>query len=543
MIKDRLGAKPLVLQVPVGIESSLSGVIDLVKMKAQIWKNEALGAEWEYKDIPEDLKEISNKYRTELVELAVEQDEKLMESYLNGDEIKEEDLIKCIRKGTLSFDFVPVLTGSAFKNKGVQPLLDAVVNYLPSPEDISSIKGTKVGSDEEVEMKFEDNSPFSALAFKVANDPFVGSLTFIRIYSGTIKSGTSIYNSSTDKEERVGRMLLMHANSREDIKEANAGDIVSLAGLKNTMTGHTLCNEDNQVLLEPMEFPDPVIEIAVEPKTKGDQEKMGEALARLAKEDPSFRVSSDEESGQTIIKGMGELHLDIIVDRMKREFKVEANVGAPQVAYRETIEKSAEFEYIHKKQSGGAGQFAKVKLLIEPQEPGEGRLVESAIKGGAIPKEFIPGVEKGIETVSDSGILAGFPMIDYKVTIVDGLHHDVDSSVLAFELASRACFKEACTQGGLKLLEPIMRVEVVTPEDYMGDVIGDLNSRRGQINTQEQRGNATVITAMVPLANMFGYINSLRSMSQGRAQYSMFFDHYSKVPQNVQDEVTKKVAG
>ena len=543
MIKDRLGAKPLVLQVPVGIESSLTGVIDLVKMKAQIWKNEALGAEWEYKDIPDDLKEISNKYRTELVELAVEQDEKLMESYLNGDEIKEEDLIKCIRKGTLSFDFVPVLTGSAFKNKGVQPLLDAVVNYLPSPEDISSIKGTKVGSDEEVEMKFEDNSPFSALAFKVANDPFVGSLTFIRVYSGTIKSGTSIYNSSTDKEERVGRMLLMHANSREDIKEANAGDIVSLAGLKNTMTGHTLCNKDKPVLLEPMEFPDPVIEIAVEPKTKGDQEKMGEALARLAKEDPSFRVSSDEESGQTIIKGMGELHLDIIVDRMKREFKVEANVGAPQVAYRETIEKSAEFEYIHKKQSGGAGQFAKVKLLIEPQEPGKGRLVESAIKGGAIPKEFIPGVEKGIETVSDSGILAGFPMIDYKVTIVDGLHHDVDSSVLAFELASRACFKEACTQGGLKLLEPIMRVEVVTPEDYMGDVIGDLNSRRGQISTQEQRGNATVITAMVPLANMFGYINSLRSMSQGRAQYSMFFDHYSKVPQNVQDEVTKKVAG
>ena len=543
MIKDRLGAKPLVLQVPVGIESSLSGVIDLVKMKAQIWKNEALGAEWEYKDIPEDLKEISNKYRTELVELAVEQDEKLMESYLNGDEIKEEDLVRCIRKGTISFDFVPVLTGSAFKNKGVQPLLDAVVNYLPSPEDISSIKGTKVGSDEEVEMKFEDNSPFSALAFKVANDPFVGSLTFIRVYSGTIKSGTGIYNSSKEKEERVGRMLLMHANSREDIKEANAGDIIALAGLKNTVTGHTLCDEENAVLLEPMEFPDPVIEIAVEPKTKGDQEKMGEALARLAKEDPSFRVSSDEESGQTIIKGMGELHLDIIVDRMKREFKVEANVGAPQVAYRETIEKSAEFEYIHKKQSGGAGQFAKVKLFVEPQEPGKGREVESAIKGGAIPKEFIPGVEKGIETVSDSGILAGFPMIDYKVTIVDGLHHDVDSSVLAFELASRACFKQACTQGGLKLLEPIMRVEVVTPEDYMGDVIGDLNSRRGQISTQEQRGNATVITAMVPLANMFGYINSLRSMSQGRAQYSMFFNHYSKVPQNVQDEVTKKVAG
>ena len=543
MIKDRLGAKPLVLQVPVGIEASLTGVVDLVKMKAQIWKNEALGAEWEYKDIPEDLKEISNKYRTELVELAVEQDEKLMESYLNGDEIKEEDLIKCIRKGTLNFDFVPVLTGSAFKNKGVQPLLDAVVNYLPSPVDIGSIKGTKLGSEDEIEMKFDDSAPFSALAFKVANDPFVGSLTFIRIYSGTIKTGTAVYNSSKEKEERVGRMLLMHANSREDIKEANAGDIVALAGLKNTITGHTLCNEENAVLLEPMEFPDPVIEIAVEPKTKADQEKMGEALGRLAKEDPSFRVTSDEESGQTIIKGMGELHLDIIVDRMKREFKVEANVGAPQVAYRETLENASEVEYTHKKQSGGAGQFAKVKLLVEPQEPGAGRSVESKIKGGAIPKEFIPGVEKGIETVSDSGILAGFPMIDYKVTILDGLHHDVDSSVLAFELASRACFKEACTKGNLKLLEPVMRVEVVTPEDYMGDVIGDLNSRRGQISTQEQRGNATVITAMVPLANMFGYINSLRSMSQGRAQYSMFFDHYSKVPQNVQDEVTKKVAG
>ncbi len=543
MIKDRLGAKPLVVQVPIGIEASLTGIVDLVKMKAQVWKNEALGAEWEYKEIPDDLKEITQKYRTELVEMAVEQDEKLMEAYLNGDEIKEEDLIKCIRKGTLNFSFVPVLTGSAFKNKGVQPLLDAVINYLPSPIDIGSIKGTKPGSEEELEMKFEDGAGFSALAFKVANDPFVGSLTFIRVYSGTIKTGTGIYNSSKEKEERVGRMLLMHANSREDIKEANAGDIVALAGLKYTITGHTLCDEEKPVLLEPMEFPDPVIEIAVEPKTKADQEKMGEALGRLAKEDPSFRVTSDEESGQTIIKGMGELHLDIIVDRMKREFKVEANVGAPQVAYRETLQNASEVEYIHKKQSGGAGQFAKVKLLVEPQEPGSGRSVESKIKGGAIPKEFIPGVEKGIETVSDTGILAGFPMIDYKVTILDGLHHDVDSSVLAFELASRACFKEACTKGTLKLLEPVMRVEVVTPEDYMGDVIGDLNSRRGQINTQEQRGNATVITAMVPLANMFGYINNLRSMSQGRAQYSMFFDHYSKVPQNVQDEVTKKIAG
>jgi len=540
MIKDRLGAKPLVLQIPVGIESSLKGIVDLVKMKSVIWKDETLGAEFEHQDIPTNIKEICDKYRQELVETAVEQDEKLMESYLNGDQIKEEDLIKCIRKGCLNFDFVPVITGSAFKNKGVQPLLDAVVDFLPSPKDLGSIKGTIPNTEDEIEMKFEDSAPFSALAFKVANDPFVGSLTFIRIYSGTVKSGTGIYNTSKDKEERVGRMLLMHANSREDIKEANAGDIVALAGLKNTITGHTLAEKNNPILLEPMEFPDPVIEIAVEPKSKADQEKMGEALGRLAKEDPSFRVTSDEESGQTIIKGMGELHLDIIVDRMKREFKVEANVGAPQVAYRETILGTAEADYTHKKQSGGAGQFARVKLQLEPLEPGKGREVENKIKGGAIPKEFIPGVEKGIETVSDNGILAGFPIIDYKVTIIDGLHHDVDSSVLAFELASRQCFKDACQKATLKLLEPIMRVEVVTPEDYMGDVIGDLNSRRGQINTQEQRGNATVVTAMVPLANMFGYINALRSMSQGRAQYSMFFDHYDKVPQNVQDEVTKK---
>jgi len=545
MIKERLGAKPLVTQIPLGIEASLKGVVDLVKMKAIIWKDENLGAEFELIEIPEDLKDNANKYRKELIETAVEQDEKLMEDYLNGKEISEINLIKCIRSGCLKFDFVPILTGSAFKNKGVQPLLDAVVNYLPSPVDIGSISGTIPGSknkEAKVVRKFDDNEPFSALAFKVANDSFVGSLTFIRIYSGTIKSGTGVYNTSREKEERVGRMLLMHANSREDIKEANAGDIVALTGLKYTITGHTLSLEDKPVLLEPMEFPDPVIEIAVEPKTKADQEKMGEALGRLAKEDPSFRVTSDEESGQTIIKGMGELHLDIIVDRMKREFKVEANIGAPQVAYRETILKNAEFDYIHKKQSGGAGQFARVKISIEPLEPGKGREIENKIKGGSIPKEFIPGVEKGIETVSDAGILAGFPIIDYKVTILDGLHHDVDSSVLAFELASRQCFKEVCSRATLKLLEPVMRVEVVTPEDYMGDVIGDLNSRRGHISTQEVRGNATVITAMVPLANMFGYINSLRSMSQGRAQYSMFFDHYEKVPQNVQDEVIKKTA-
>jgi elongation factor G len=542
MIKDRLGSKPLVMQIPVGTESLFKGVVDLVKMKAVLWKEEKLGAEFEYVEIPNELREQAEKYRKELMETAVEQDEKLMNDYLNGKEISQSDLISCIRKGGLKFDFVPVLTGSAFKNKGVQPLLDAVVDFLPSPKDIGSINGTKPNSKDEIERKFDDKEPLSALAFKVATDPFVGTLTFIRIYSGTLKSGTGIYNTTKDKEERVGRMLLMHANNREDVKEVNTGDIVALAGLKYTITGHTLSDEDNPIVLEPMEFPDPVLEIAVEPKTNADQEKMGEALGRLSREDPSFRVSSDEESGQTIIKGMGELHLDIIVDRMKREFKVEANIGAPQVAYRETILNNAEFDYIHKKQSGGAGQFARVKLAIEPLESGKGREVENKIKGGSIPKEFIPGVEKGIESVSDSGILAGFPIIDYKVTIVDGLHHDVDSSVLAFEIASRYCFKEVCIRASLKLLEPIMRVEIVTPEDYMGDVIGDLNSRRGHVEGTESRSNVTVITAMVPLANMFGYVNSLRSMSQGRAQYSMFFDHYEKVPQNVQEEVTKRMA-
>ena len=542
MIKDRLGSKPLVMQIPVGIEASFKGVVDLVKMKAVLWKEEKLGAEFEYAEIPNELREQAKKYRKELMETSVEQDEKLMDSYLKGNEISESDLISCIRKGCLKFDFVPVLTGAAFKNKGVQPLLDAVVDFLPSPKDIGSIKGIKPNSQDEIERKFDDKEPLSALAFKVATDPFVGTLTFIRIYSGTLKSGTGIYNTTKDKEERVGRMLLMHANNREDVKEANTGDIVALAGLKYTITGHTLSDEDNPIVLEPMEFPDPVLEIAVEPKTKADQEKMGEALGRLAREDPSFRVTTDEESGQTIIKGMGELHLDIIIDRMKREFNVEANIGPPQVAYRETILENAEFDYIHKKQSGGAGQFARVRLAIEPLEPGKGREVENKIKGGAIPKEFIPGVEKGIESVADSGILAGFPIIDYKVTIIDGLHHDVDSSVLAFEIASRHCFKELCTRATLKLLEPIMRVEVLTPENYMGDVIGDLNSRRGHVGGTESRGNATVITAMVPLANMFGYVNNLRSMSQGRAQYSMFFDHYEKVPQNVQEEVTKKMA-
>ena len=540
MMKSRLGATPLVIQLPLGAESDFLGLIDLLEMKQLRWKDESLGAEFVIEEINEALLDDAKKWREQMIEIAVEQDDAAMEAYLEGEEPDIETLKKCIRKGTLSSSFVPVLCGSAFKNKGVQPMLDAVIDFLPSPEDLPPVKGINPADDSEMNRELSDESPFSALAFKIMNDPFVGSLTFCRVYSGVVEAGTTVFNTVKDNKERIGRMLLMHANHREDVKEARSGDIIAIAGLKNVTTGDTLCESSKPIILERMEFPDPVIEVAVEPKTKADQEKMGEALGRLAKEDPSFRVTSDEESGQTIIKGMGELHLDIIVDRMKREFKVEANVGAPQVAYRETLENASEVEYTHKKQSGGAGQFAKVKLLVEPQEPGAGRSVDSKIKGGAIPKEFIPGVEKGIETVSDNGILCGFPMIDYKVTILDGLHHDVDSSVLAFELASRACFKEACTKGTLKLLEPVMRVEVVTPEDYMGDVIGDLNSRRGQINTQEQRGNATVITAMVPLANMFGYINALRSMSQGRAQYSMFFDHYDKVPQNVQDEVTKK---
>ena len=542
MIKDRLGCKPLVLQLPIGSEADLKGIVDLVKMKGVVWQNEDLGAKFDYVDIPADLKEKANQYRKDLVESAVEEDEKLMEAYLEGKEPSESDLIKCIRKGTLGFNFVPITTGSAFKNKGVQPLLDAVIEYLPSPLDIGSIEATKLNSEDKLQMKFDDKEPFSALAFKVANDPFVGSLTFARIYSGKLETGTTILNSVKDDKERIGRMLLMHANNREDIKVAYAGDIVAIAGLKDTITGETLSDSNKPIVLESMDFPDPVIEIAVEPKTKADQEKMGEALARLAKEDPSFRVSSDDESGQTVIKGMGELHLDIIVDRMKREFNVEANVGAPQVAYRETISKEVEVTYTHKKQSGGAGQFAEVKMIVEGGEPGSGRIFEDKIKGGNIPKEYIPGVEKGVEGVADTGVIAGFPIIDYKVTLIDGKYHDVDSSSLAFEIAGRMGFKDACTKASPKLLEPVMRVEVVTPDDFMGDVIGDLSSRRAQVSGSEARGNTTTVSAMVPLANMFGYINTLRSMTQGRAQYSMFFDHYEQVPQNVQDEVKAKFA-
>jgi len=542
MIKSRLGAAPLVIQLPIGAENEFKGVIDLVQMKAVIWHDESLGAKFDYVDIPADLQDQAEEYREKLVELAVEIDEEAMEAYLEGNAPDEATLKALIRKGTIDNTFVPVLCGSAFKNKGVQPLLDAVVDYLPSPVEVPAIKGIDPKTEQETTRKSSDDEPMSLLAFKVMNDPFVGSLTFCRIYSGKLESGTQVLNTVKDKRERIGRMLHMHSNHREDIKEAYAGDIVAIAGLKEVTTGDTLCEPLKPVILERMEFPDPVIEIAIEPKTKADQEKMGLALNRLAQEDPSFRVGTDEESGQTIIKGMGELHLDILVDRMKREFKVEANVGAPQVAYRETITQTAEVDYTHKKQTGGSGQFARVKLVIEPGEPGSDFEFDNKIVGGVVPKEYVPGVEKGIKSVLTSGILAGFPMLDVKVSLIDGAYHDVDSSVLAFEIASRAAFREGVQKAAPKLLEPVMKVEVVTPEEYMGDIIGDLNSRRGQIQGTESRGIATVIDAMVPLANMFGYVNTLRSMSQGRAQYTMQFDHYEQVPQAVAEEVQAKFA-
>tara|TARA_B100000900_G_scaffold363844_1_gene338119 strand:+ start:87 stop:2162 length:2076 start_codon:yes stop_codon:yes gene_type:complete len=542
MVKERLGANPLVLQIPIGSESSLKGVVDLIEMKAIIWEDEALGAKFNYEDIPSELQEKASKYRETMIETVVELDETAMEKYLEGEEVDNSTIKALIRKGTCNNEFYPVFCGSAFKNKGVQPLLDGVLDYLPSPMDVERIKGIDLKTEEEIQVQSSDNEKVSLLAFKVMNDPFVGSLTFCRIYSGKVESGMQLLNSVKDKKERVGRMLLMHSNSREDIKEAYAGDIVALAGLKLTTTGDTLCDPTHPVVLERMEFPEPVIEIAVEPKTKGDQEKMGAALARLAQEDPSFRVSSDEESGQTIIKGMGELHLDILVDRMKREFKVDANIGAPQVAYRETITKPSDVDYTHKKQSGGAGQFARVKMTISPGEAGTGFVFENKIVGGAIPREYIPGVEKGIASVLDNGVLAGFPLLDINVVLHDGAFHDVDSSVMAFEIAGRAAFREAAQSAAPKLLEPIMDVEVVTPEEYMGDVIGDLNSRRGQIAGTESRSNATVIKSKVPLANMFGYVSHLRSMSQGRAQFTMQFDHYEQVPQAVSDQVIAKYA-
>ena len=542
MVKERLGAKPLVLQIPIGSESSLKGVVDLIEMRAIIWEDESLGAKFNYEDIPSDLQDKASKWREEMIETVVELDESAMEKYLEGEELDILTIKSLIRKGTCANEFYPVFCGSAFKNKGVQPLLDGVLDYLPSPMDVERIKGIDLKTEEEIMVQSSDSEKVSLLAFKVMNDPFVGSLTFCRVYSGKVESGMQLLNSVKDKKERVGRMLLMHSNSREDIKEAYAGDIVALAGLKLTTTGDTLCDPSYPVVLERMEFPEPVIEIAVEPKTKGDQEKMGAALARLAQEDPSFRVASDDESGQTIIKGMGELHLDILVDRMKREFKVDANIGAPQVAYRETITKPSDVDYTHKKQSGGAGQFARVKMTISPGEPGTGFVFENKIVGGAIPKEYIPGVEKGIASVLDNGVLAGFPLLDINVVLHDGAFHDVDSSVMAFEIAGRAAFREAAQSAAPKLLEPIMDVEVVTPEEYMGDVIGDLNSRRGQIAGTESRSNDTVIKSKVPLANMFGYVSHLRSMSQGRAQFTMQFDHYEQVPQAVSDQVIAKYA-
>jgi elongation factor G len=544
MMITRLGANPVVCQLPIGSEDTFVGLIDLIKNKAIIWDEESLGAAFREEDIPADMAAKAADYRTKMIEAAVELDDAAMEAYLEGTEPSAETLKACLRKGTIAGSLVPVLCGSAFKNKGVQPLLDAVVEFLPSPIDVPDIRGVMMDDEEkEVTRKSSDSEPFAALAFKIMNDPFVGSLTFCRVYSGVLEAGTQVLNTVKDKRERVGRMLQMHANAREDVKEARAGDIIALAGLKDTTTGDTLCDPSSAVILERMDFPDPVIEVAVEPKSKADQEKMGVALARLAAEDPSFRVSSDNESGQTVIKGMGELHLDIIVDRMRREFKVEANVGAPQVAYRETISKRYEEDYTHKKQSGGSGQYARVKLVFEPAEPGQGFVFESKVVGGNVPKEFIPGVEKGLKSAVQTGVLAGFPCIDFKATLMDGAYHDVDSSVLAFEIAARAAFREGAKLAGPKLLEPIMDVEVVTPDEYMGDIIGDLNSRRGQIGEMEQRGNARVITAKVPLANMFGYINTLRSMSQGRAQYSMQFASYAEVPSQVATEIQTKLAG
>ena len=544
MIKDRLGATPLVINFPIGSEAEFKGVVDLVTMKALVWQGEDLGAKFDEVEIPAELKDKADALRVELLEAAVEMDDAAMEAYLDGNEPDLDTLRQCIRKGTIGEKFVPVLSGSAFKNKGVQPFLDAVIYYLPSPLDLPPVTGIVPGKeDEEVNRKCDPDEPFSALAFKIMNDPFVGSLTFARIYSGKLESGSGVLNTVKDKKERIGRMLLMHANNREEIKVATCGDIVALVGLKDTTTGDTLSESSKPVILERMEFPDPVIEVAVEPKTKSDVEKMGVALARLAAEDPSFQVSSDTESGQTIIKGMGELHLEILVDRMRREFKVEADVGAPQVAYRETISKEHDVDYTHKKQSGGSGQYARVKIKFEPLEPGSGYVFESTVVGGSVPKEYIPGLAKGLESSLQNGVIAGFPMMDLKATLYDGAYHDVDSSALAFEIAGRAAVREGLPHAGPKLLEPIMKVEVVTPEEYMGDIIGDLNSRRGQVGGMDQRGNARVINAMVPLANMFGYVNTLRSMSQGRAQFTMHFAQYEQVPNNVSDEIRAKMAG
>ncbi len=541
MIIDRLKATPLVLQLPIGSGESYEGMIDLIKMKWLCWEDETQGAPYVEKDIPADMVDKANEYREKLVELAVEQDDALMEKYFAGEEITNSEIKACIRKGTINNKFVPVLNGTAFKNKGIQPLLDAVVDYLPSPADIPGIHGSKDGK--EFLLKYDDKN-FVGLAFKVANDPFVGSITFVRIYSGILNAGSSVENTIKGKSERIGRILLMHANHREDIKEAYAGDIIAVAGLKYTTTGETLADKGTDIILEKMDFPDPVIEVSVEPKTQADQEKMGIALSRLVAEDPSLRVESDQESGQTILKGMGELHLEIIVDRMKREFNVDANIGQPQVAYRETITKTVEVEYLHKKQTGGSGQFAKINVRFEPkpktEEDKSDFKFESEVVGGRVPKEYIPGVEKGFEAARNTGIIAGYPVVDFKAVLFDGAYHDVDSSVLAFEIAARACFREGIAKANPILLEPMMAVEVVTPEDYMGDIIGDINSRRGQIRNLSDRSGIKVIDAIVPLSSMFGYVNSLRSLSQGRAQFTMIFERYDQVPNNIAEEIKAK---
>jgi elongation factor G len=542
-IRDRLGAKAVPIQFPIGSESSLSGLVDVVAMNSVVWDNDALGANFTVGPIPEELMEKAVAARQYLIDNAVELDDEAMEAYLDGTEPSLEVLKKCIRKAVLTGAFYPILCGSAFKNKGVQTLLDAVVDYLPSPIDIPPTPGIDFRTEEPVVRRASDDEPLSVLAFKIMDDPFVGSLTFCRIYSGKMETGMGLLNSSRDRKERVGRMLLMHSNDRQDIKEAYAGDIVALAGLKDTRTGDTLCDPiKSPVILEKMEFPAPVIEISVEPKTKADQEKLGVALAKLASEDPSFTVSTDHESGQTILKGMGELHLDIKIDILRRTYKVDATIGQPQVAYRESLGRKVDIDYTHKKQTGGTGQFARVMITFEPGEPGSGFVFDYSIVGGAVPKEYIPGVQKGLESIKDGGLLAGFPLIDFKATLTDGKYHDVDSSVLAFEIAARAAFRELKEKGSPKLLEPIMAVEVVTPEDYLGSVIGDLNGRRGMIQGQDMRGNATVVNAFVPLANMFGYVNTLRGMSQGRAAFTMQYDHYEPVPQHVADEVIKKYA-
>ncbi len=543
-VRKRLGAPAVEMQLPIGSENEFSGVVDLLKMQAYVWADESdLGAKFDTVEIPADMADKAAEYREKLVEAVAELDDEVMMSYLEGEPVDNDTLMRLIRKGTIENKVVPIFCGTAFKNKGVQPLLDAVVDYLPSPVDIPAIKGIDLKTGEETERPASDDAPLSMLAFKIMNDKFVGTLTFCRIYSGKLETGTTLLNSVKEKRERVGRMMMMHSNDREDIQEAFAGDIIAVAGLKGTTTGDTLCDPQKPVVLERMEFPDPVIEIAVEPKTKADQEKLGVGLQRLAAEDPSFRVKTDEESGQTIMAGMGELHLDILVDRLKREFGVEANIGQPQVAYRETLSKPVDIDYTHKKQSGGSGQFGRVKIKFTPNEPGEGITFESTVVGGNVPKEYIPGVEKGLRTMAESGLLAGFPVIDFHANLYDGAYHDVDSSVMAFEIAARAAFRELKKEGAIKLLEPIMKVEVVTPEEYMGDVIGDLNSRRGQISGTEARGTATVVNAMVPLANMFGYVNDLRSKTQGRAQFTMVFDHYEPTPKAVSDEVIEKQGG